>query len=132
MLINKPYRLNVGIPSQETITFIKSLLNILSNNNNNKKLKLISTKFINSVFLNSNNQSDVNQEMIVSKLINNCKESFEDKKISIFTKSSYSNKELWLDYAISDYQELYNFLIPKCLSLFTIKCLSSKIEIKMK
>ena len=54
MLINKPFRLNVGSPSPETISFMKSLLILLNNNNNDDQItKLFCIKFIDSVFLNS-------------------------------------------------------------------------------
>jgi uncharacterized protein YjbI with pentapeptide repeats len=125
----KGHYLNVGIPSQETLSFLDGLLELLLDNKNGylKEYANILTK---SLLSQTNQQDNLSQSDITQTLWKNAQRYYEEERI-IFQTDHYESDKIWFvaDFPISKYAELW---IHRWLSLYVLIKLAPDMSIDKK
>lgn len=129
ILNNKGHYLNVGIPSQETISFLDGLLELLLENKN-ESLKEYANILTKSLLSQTNQQDNLSQSDITQTLWKNAQRYYEEELIILQTKS-YESDKIWFiaDFPISKYAELW---IHRWLSLYILNKLAPDTPIDKK
>jgi uncharacterized protein YjbI with pentapeptide repeats len=110
LLLNKPYRLNVGLPSSETIMFLDGLLKLLFNDNTRQtSVEIRERDRLLKSFMSSANDQGIRIAKLRSGLINSAISTFTNPQIVFDTKSKAKRqeKEIW------DTVELSSFRYPE-------------------
>jgi uncharacterized protein YjbI with pentapeptide repeats len=120
----KPYRLNVGIPSHETIMFLDGLLKLISTDdikNNKYSLMPYVDRFLKSLSASQEEQIEITNAKSI--LITNVLRSCEDENIVFHRENEREEKELWNTVAVhyTKYQELWMY---RWISLFILSTLA--------
>jgi hypothetical protein len=115
----KPYRLNVGIPSDETMTFLDGLLKLIGIDDNKNKHSLIpyADRFLKS--LSASQEKQIELTRAKSIIITNVRRSVEDENIVFYRENKREEKELWNTTAVhfTKYEELWMY---RWISLFIL------------
>ncbi len=136
LFLDKPYRLNVGIPSYETMLFLNGLLDLLVENEKNKSSSPFPfqseiNRFLKSLLPSPEESEEVKISQINSKLVDNAQNSFKEEQIVFDIKNKVQENEFWYNVVLpfSKYPQLW---IQQWILLNMLNKLVTKINIDKK
>jgi uncharacterized protein YjbI with pentapeptide repeats len=119
LLMDKPYRLNIGIPNEETISFLYGLLQLISKNVTSS-LESKVDRFLGSLSTNTESKERLKKISVKSILINNARTTLENEQVVFHQQTNVEKNELWnvISLAASRYQDLW---IHRWISMYVLK-----------
>jgi hypothetical protein len=113
LLNNKPYRLNIGTPSKETIDFFDGLLDLVNVKINNP---LEAQKIIEDLVIDG----DITPSEAIEELVRYSQDLFHNEQLFVETEEDYKElkNELWITHNMIPQRKYHEFWIHRWLALY--------------